>query len=292
MRSSLRLALAACAVAALAITATALATILSNPAPIAIPASGSSGTANPYPSTISVSGLGGTITKVTATLNGFSHTFTDDVGVLLVGPTGTKAEIMDGAGDDPDVVGLTLTFDDEAASTLPCEAALSTGPYKPTDCYPGDADAYPAPAPAGPHDELLSAFNGTIPNGTWSLYVMDFLNGDTGSISGGWSLDITMNPTSVQASGFAARPARQGVELRWRTRSEAEVLGFDVYRQAGGTWLRLNRSLIAARGDAAAGASYRFADRSARPGSTYGYRLEVVRRDGSRWSAGLTYIAR
>ena len=38
---------------------------------------------------------------------------------------------------------------------------------------------------------LLSLFNGTNANGTWSLYVLDDAGGDIGSISGGWDLTIT-----------------------------------------------------------------------------------------------------
>src|SRR5262245_56614525 len=44
--------------------------------------------ATPYPPAIAVSGLTGTITNVTVTLNSFSHTFPDDVGIVLVAPTG------------------------------------------------------------------------------------------------------------------------------------------------------------------------------------------------------------
>ncbi|WP_249263521.1 calcium-binding protein, partial [Microcystis aeruginosa] len=42
----------------------------------------------------------------------------------------------------------------------------------------------------------FSVFNSTNPNGTWSLYVVDDVGGDAGTIAGGWSLDIgTAAPT-------------------------------------------------------------------------------------------------
>jgi alkyl hydroperoxide reductase subunit AhpF len=44
--------------------------------------------ADPYPSTITVSGISSPIDSISITLNGFSHTFPDDVAIMLVGPTG------------------------------------------------------------------------------------------------------------------------------------------------------------------------------------------------------------
>ena len=76
-----------------------------------------------------------------------------------------------------------------------CQPAdhLLRGTYKPTDysANPPGADAFPGPAPAGPYGTTLSGFNGTDPNGTWSLYVFDDGPGDSGSFAGGWSLTIT-----------------------------------------------------------------------------------------------------
>src|SRR6185503_15011379 len=63
----------------------------------------------PYPSTITVSGITGTVTKVTVTLSNMSHTFPDDVDVLLVGPGNKKVMLMSDAGGDPDISGVTLT---------------------------------------------------------------------------------------------------------------------------------------------------------------------------------------
>ena len=181
----------------LAAPALAGAATFSNPAPITIPASGTAGPAAPYPSNITVSGVTGTITDVNVTLSGFSHTFPGDVGVLLVGPTGANVVLMDGAGGGIGASNLTFTFDDGAASSLPCgDATLVSGTYQPSTCVPGDV--FPAPAPPNPYGSLLSGFNGTDANGTWSLFVEDFASEDTGSISGGWSLDITAGETPAQ----------------------------------------------------------------------------------------------
>jgi subtilisin-like proprotein convertase family protein len=167
-----------------------------NATSISIP---SSGNATPYPSTIPVP-ASGPIAKVTATLTGFSHTWPADVDVLLVGPAGQTVVLMSDVGGSTTVTGLTLTFDDAGAvipATLPSDTSVT---YQPADISPGDA--FSPPAPAGPYGTALSVFNGTNPAGTWSLYVVDDVGGDSGTITGGWSLTIeTTGGDYAAASG-------------------------------------------------------------------------------------------
>ncbi len=163
-----------------------LATV-SNSATIAIP---SSGAATPYPSSITVPPGLGILQKVTATLTGFSHTWPNDVDVLLVGPGGQSVVLMSDVGSSTDAVNLTFVFDDTGPALG--TGTLASGTYRPTDVSPGDSWA--APAPAGPYGTALSAFNGTDPAGTWTLYVVDDTPGDSGSFSGGWSLTLTTPP--------------------------------------------------------------------------------------------------
>jgi subtilisin-like proprotein convertase family protein len=158
---------------------------LSQTAPIQIP---DVGPATPYPSTINVTGFGTNITDVDVRLNGITHTEADDLDLLLVGPTGQTATIMSDVGGTTDVTGVNLTLDDQAAASIDNTAALVSGTFRPTNSGAGDPFAAPAPAPSG--NVYLSAFNGTDPNGTWSLYVVDDLSGDLGEIAGGWSLII------------------------------------------------------------------------------------------------------
>ncbi|MGI9106685.1 MAG: FG-GAP-like repeat-containing protein, partial [Pyrinomonadaceae bacterium] len=168
---------------------------VSNPATITIP---DSGTATPYPSDINVSGLPGTVGKVTVTLRNLSHTFPADISVLLVSPSGQRMIPLSGAGGGSGVNNVTLTFDDGAAQFVP--TPIVSGTYKPTaETGEGGISNFPAPAPAGPYGQTLSVFNGTAPNGTWSLYVFDGAGGDSGQIADGWSLSITpnTNPTCV-----------------------------------------------------------------------------------------------
>jgi hypothetical protein len=170
----------------------------SNPAPITI---NDSLPASPYPSNITVGGVTNSVTKVTVTITGFNHTFPSDVDMLLVGPGGQKFVLVSDVIGGTDAVGINWTLDDAAAAFIGSTGAAASGTFKPTN-YTTCQDAFAAPAPAGPYltpggigtpcgTDTLAAFNGVNPNGTWSLYVVDDLGGDVGSISGGWSVNIT-----------------------------------------------------------------------------------------------------
>lgn len=173
--------------------------VFTNSTAISIPASGNG---TPYPSAITVSGLTGNVAStpgsVKVTLNGMSHTFPDDVGIVLVGPTGAAILLMDGAGDAPDLVNVTFTLSDDGATVLPDLTAWGAGTFKPTN-YVSPLDSFPTPGPGTAYGDpgatgagatFSSVFGGTNPNGTWNLFVRDFVTGDSGSIAGGWTLEV------------------------------------------------------------------------------------------------------
>ena len=60
-----------------------------------------------------------------------------------------------------------------------------SGSYRPADYEPGDP--FPAPAPTPTGNVPFGTFNGTNPNGTWSLYVVDDRGVNFGSINS-WDL--------------------------------------------------------------------------------------------------------
>lgn len=87
-------------------------------------------------------------------------------------------------------------------------------------------------------------------------------------------------PLAVTFYGLGATRSHRGVVLSWRTGTEADLLGFHVYRSRGHSWQRITHSLVAAKGTVA-GASYRYLDRAARRGVPYRYRIKAVHRDGT-----------
>lgn len=107
---------------------------------------------------------------------------------------------------------------------------------------------------------------------------------DSGSvIDSGTTACHPGGPTAVSLSSFSAvRTRGGGVLVRWRTVSQSRTLGFNVYRQAKGGLVKLNRALIpSVFGGTANGHDYSWLDRNAPRGAAR-YRLQAVNLDGTR----------
>ncbi|MEY2539480.1 MAG: serralysin [Verrucomicrobiota bacterium] len=163
--------------------------------------------ANPYPSAIAVTGVAGVVSKVSVALNGLntvSPAYPEDIDILLAGPSGQNTMLMSDVGGGGQLSNVNLLFDDNAASQLSA-SQITSGSYQPTNLNPsGDKDAFPAPAPSQPFGGALSIFNGTNPNGTWSLFVLDEYTSGSGSIANGWSIMLSTIPSAPFA---ATKPA-------------------------------------------------------------------------------------
>jgi hypothetical protein len=176
-----------------------------------LPSSGASPptAANPYPSAISVSGFnaGSSIRDVNLKLSGFTHLAPKDVDIILQHGD-QSAIVMSDVGCFSVVdLGLGLTLDDEAANAVPddCGSPLTSGSYQPIDYEyengnPDEDATFPSPANTLPTDgSALSVFDGTDPNGTWNLFVVDDDLGNVGQFAGGWSLEITADSPDTKA---------------------------------------------------------------------------------------------
>ena len=262
-------------------------------------------TAGEATSTISVS-ESSAITSVQVVLLGIEHDNAEDFDIQVMSPAGTRVVLMSDAGKNPDETpadaparvkppssinpGTNLTFSDSGA-TLPEFGAISTGTYKPAD-YGASSDPFCSGESDAqtPYTTTLSSFNGQNPSGTWTLIARDDCGGFAGRLAGGWCIIVNSSsgpcqaPTSASIRSLASRRVAAGIAVTWRTATESEIAGFNVFRVAGGKSAKANHALIAAkRAGTARGASYRFVDRGVHHAR---YRLQVVRLDGSRSWAG------
>jgi subtilisin-like proprotein convertase family protein len=244
-------------------------------------------------STISLAAGSGNVSDVDVSLR-MTHTFADDIRVRLLhtppGGATTTLMLLGHSGGQADGFGTTtypavpdFTLDDEAAMDVP---DLTTGGGIVGTYRPKTYSVCPAADP-------LSGLDGQDAAGTWTLEAGDIQLLDTGTYDY-WALDITTTatPTAAKLARFTAAPGERGVVLRWRTSSESETAGFNVYGKAVGREVRLNRALVRAKAlGGPAGASYRFVDMSAR-GTSITYRLESVGLDGSRQTIGIVALTR
>lgn len=262
---------------------------------IAIPTvPNTSGASNPYPSTINVAvSTSATISNVTLNINGFSHTSTSDVDMMLVSPAATTNNLVfwSDVGGGNAVSNINITLDDAAATTMPNTTLVSGSTFKPTNAA---SEVFVAPAPAeSAFTTFAAAFNGTNANGTWSLYAQDDTGGDSGNMTG-WSLNLTFGPTLARMSGGSAIVDDNGlVELKWQTSHEVDNLGFNIYREEGGQRTLVNKQIIAGSALVAgpgtamtAGRNYRWRDTSAKPGQSAQYWIEAKDLNGSTLLSG------
>lgn len=149
-----------------------------------------------YPSTINV-GTNVPIQSIAVLLSGFSHTRISDLTILLVSPTGKKVQLLANAPGSA-AAPLPLTIAD--AGTALNGDPLSKIAYRPT-VVPTTV-LMPAPAPGLPYETSFASLIGDDAIGTWSLYIRDNVSGETGLVSGGWSLGINTAVISPVSSEF------------------------------------------------------------------------------------------
>jgi hypothetical protein len=148
------------------------------------------GAADPYPSKIVASfPKGSTVRDVNVVLRDYTHTWPDDVDVLLL-HRGSKRTIMSDVGGSNAIENLTIKLDDEASTPLTDEGTLTSGAFKPTNQQGIDNFPDPAPDSGSASAELSGAFDGLYANGGWKLFVFDDAGPDSGDFDDGWTVRI------------------------------------------------------------------------------------------------------
>jgi uncharacterized repeat protein (TIGR01451 family) len=108
------------------------------------------------------------IQDVNVTVN-INHTWDADLTLYLIGPDATQVMLSAAHGSSGDNYTSTV-FDDEAPTAIASGTPPYTGSFRP--------------------DQVLSAFDGKIAAGTWTLRATDSTNPDAGTIIG-WSITFT-----------------------------------------------------------------------------------------------------
>ena len=103
-----------------------------------------------------------------------SHTYVEDMIITLTSPGGTAASIIfNGAVDGCSGDNLIVLFDDASINGLACNLG-------------GNAFPEPNYTPSNP----LSAFNGVLTQGEWTISIEDTFSGDQGTLNS-WALEYT-----------------------------------------------------------------------------------------------------
>ena len=84
--------------------------------------------------------------------------------------------------------------------------------------------------------------------------------------------------TVISLSSFTATPKAGKIILEWKTETEIDNAGFNIYRyeSENGQSTQLNSSLISANGSTTQGASYKFIDTNVQNRKMYYYKLEDI----------------
>jgi subtilisin-like proprotein convertase family protein len=173
----------------------------------------------PWPATATVSGVR-EIESLRVTLYGVTHSYPDDLAVLVEAPSGDSLILQSGAGGIGDADAATYVFDDFGAA-LSDAAALPTGGavVRPTSYADPDFEIAGGPAPpwAEPFPDgaatFASVFTGQRASGTWKLWVVDCCAPDGGSIDG---FSLTVTPEADASALGAAVVALLALRARRR----------------------------------------------------------------------------
>src|ERR1041385_8489102 len=209
--------------AAVVCTGTTTITCTGGPAAsISAPGDTSSGTlfgkATPYGTVITVPAGSGTVTGVSVRLNGVASngvagSLTQNMGLVLVSPTGANLELMRFVGDGSPASNETLSnviinIADANATAMPSPVTAFGGTgttfnFKPGSYSNGAAATYQSPAPASPNhaatlgsSTLTGVFSGVAASGAWTLYLGDRSNLDSVSYTS-WDLILTVSLTAT-----------------------------------------------------------------------------------------------
>ncbi len=114
----------------------------------------------------------GLILDLDVRIDELRHTFDGDLEIEIEGPDGTTVTLVDRQGGNGDDF-IDTVFDDEASDPISAGSAPFSGNYQP--------------------EEALSAFDGKLQQGTYTLRIFDQEAQDEGTLEA-WGIDIDCEP--------------------------------------------------------------------------------------------------
>lgn len=86
----------------------------------------------------------------------------------------------------------------------------------------------------------------------------------------------------IELNSFNAVPGNKQVSLQWKTASEIDNAGFNIYRSRTrrGPFIKINKKMIPAKGNSVSGSRYEYIDKNVLNGLVYYYKLEDVDTSG------------
>ncbi|MCX5887218.1 MAG: hypothetical protein NT096_15125 [Proteobacteria bacterium] len=125
--------------------------------------------------------------------------------------------------------------------------------------------------------DINVGINSSSPSSLTTINNILFFSANNGELGQElWALKLS--PTLITLSSFAAIPGNGIVTLAWSTESEIDNTGFNLYRAESkdGKYVKINETLISAKGSPTQGASYEFIDKDVKNRTTYYYKLEDI----------------
>jgi hypothetical protein len=152
--------------------------------------------------------------------------------------------------------------------------------------------SYPEPTVPESSYTTRSINLGAFANGASHAILFEYIGPSQGT--GSYVVDnvqLICATTAVSVASTAAARTARGVNVRWTTGADTNILGFRVYRGDGPNRVRVTKSMIRALGFAA-GSRYNVVDRTAPQGRKLRYWIEVLHLDGSSsWHGPATVAA-
>ena len=133
--------------------------------------------------------IGGCVSIDNVTMD-LEHSWVGDIGILLIGPGGQVLELSTGNGGAGNNYTNTV-FTDNTADFITTGTPPYTGVFRPEGRVQNLANPY-SNAPALGTFTFANVYNGTNADGTWQLYIYDYVAADVGVLNS-WSITFNQN---------------------------------------------------------------------------------------------------